>query len=199
MTASCSWQTAKRLISSVPVHYGPYRVSLFEGYSVDISLGGLYLKTELPLNLNEHISLDITLPESNDVVSCEARVAWVNSALAPRKPQLPPGVGVEFVNLSSNVALEIKRFIDRREYPESKQAGDHVEEVADREKICDLHSSCAFYARYKGQSYGSQYHYFCNSYCQGALVSRCKRRLMVKTRGINPPDNMSPTGHLIII
>lgn len=191
-------QITKRLTASMSVHYGPCNTFPFVGDSVDISLGGLYLKTELPLNIDEQVFLAINFPSCHDAVYCKARVAWVNPALIPNKPQYLPGVGVEFLNLTSHVENEIRKFINSSEHIEANQIAGDIEEGLNKEKLCDLHSSCSFFLRYKAQSCGSQYYYFVKSYCMGALGYRCQRRLIVKSRGTIPPDNMSPTGHLII-
>ena len=114
-----SSQIPNRLIASIPIYFGAHGAILFAGDSVDLSLGGLYLKTELPLNLGERIYLNINLPTLDDAVSCEGKVAWVNPSLASSKPHFPSGVGVEFVHLTSNVEEEIKRFINWRTPRES--------------------------------------------------------------------------------
>ena len=192
-------QIPNRLKVSIPIQYKPYESTTFAGNSVDLSLGGLYLKAELPFNLGEHISLIINLPTLEFAFLCEGKVAWVNPSLASHKPLFPSGVGVEFVNLISSAEEEIKKFINWRTLRDRSQTVNNKRETLKEGKICDLHSSCSFYLQYKGPSCGSQYHYFVKSYCRGVLISRCKRRRMFNTRGLSPPDNMSPTGHLTIL
>lgn len=192
-------QISNRLKVSIPIQYKPCESTTFAGNSFDLGLGGLYLKTELPFNLGEHVSLMINLPTLEYAVFCEGIVAWANPSLASRKPLLPSGVGIEFVNLTSIAEEEIKRFINWRTLRDRAQTLNNNKETLEEGKICDLHSSCSFYLQYKGPSCGSQYLYFVNIYCRGTLGYRCKRRLWVRNKGDKPPNNMSPTGHLIII
>ena len=102
---------AKRIKVHINVYYGPYQNTTITGYCLDISVGGLYLKTELALSVDEHISLIMHLPNRLDPVTCNAKVAWINPAIGSRKPELPPGVGVEFLDLTTEELDSISSFI----------------------------------------------------------------------------------------
>jgi len=104
-----------RLKSEIRVFYGPDRKAMLSGFSVDLSTGGLYLKTEVPLQVEECLTLLFTLPGEDRSISCNVRVAWVNSADKPRKPELPPGVGLQFVDLSLEAMKAIRRFLEHNE------------------------------------------------------------------------------------
>jgi Tfp pilus assembly protein PilZ len=56
--------------------------------------GGLFLKTETPFSVNDRLVLSFTLPDVNKIVTCRAKVDWVNLKDEPRKPELPPGIGL---------------------------------------------------------------------------------------------------------
>jgi uncharacterized protein (TIGR02266 family) len=101
----------KRLKTHLKLHYGPYQNAIFLGYCSDISFGGMYLKTELPLLINEHLSLILPLPNRTDPIACNAKVTWVNPAIRARKVALPPGVGIEFFDLSPEELLSIASYI----------------------------------------------------------------------------------------
>lgn len=103
----------KRIKSHIHIHYGPYQNIVIKGHGLDISTGGLYLKTELPLTINEHISLIFHVPYRTDPVTCNAKVAWTNPAIGKRKPELPPGVGVEFIDLTQEELSSISYFIKK--------------------------------------------------------------------------------------
>ena len=91
----------KRLKSEMRVYYGPPPQTVLSDFSVDLSTGGLYLKTNMPLEIDEELMLIFSLPgQEKEAVSCSARVAWVNQEENPLKPELPSGMGVQFVNLS---------------------------------------------------------------------------------------------------
>jgi uncharacterized protein (TIGR02266 family) len=91
----------KRLKSEMRVYYGTPPQTVLSDFSVDFSTGGLYLKTKMPLGIDDDLMLTFSLPGQDEkAVSCGARVAWVNREENPLKPELPSGVGVQFVDLA---------------------------------------------------------------------------------------------------
>ena len=105
----------KRLKSETRVHYGPSHLTALSCFSIDLSTGGLYLQTEAPFAVDESLMLHFSLPEINKTVSCKARVAWINTKDKPRKPELPPGLGIQFVDLSLEDMKSIRRFLEHNE------------------------------------------------------------------------------------
>jgi len=108
-------RTGKRLKAQIRVYYGPAPQKLLSEFSVDISTGGLYVQTDFPLPVNESLTLRLSLPDQKGMVSCNARVAWVNSKANPRKPDLPPGMGIQFVDISLEDMKSIRRFLEYNE------------------------------------------------------------------------------------
>lgn len=104
-----------RLKSQMRVYYGQSQDSILTGFSVDLSTGGLFLTTNFPLEIDENLSLIFSLPDSDRSISCKARVAWTNPEHSPRKPELPPGVGVQFVDMSLEDMKTLKLFLERNE------------------------------------------------------------------------------------
>lgn len=104
-----------RIKAQMRVYYGPMPQKMLSEFSVDLSTGGLYLKTESPLPVDESLTLRFTLPEQKGMVTCEARVAWVNAKQNPRKPELPLGMGIQFVEMSLADMKMIKRFLEHNE------------------------------------------------------------------------------------
>jgi uncharacterized protein (TIGR02266 family) len=104
-----------RINAQVRVYYGPVPQKLLSEFSVDLSTGGLYVKTDFPLPLDENLTLRFTLPEQHRMVTCKARVAWVNPKKNPRKPDLPPGMGIQFVEISLEDMKSIRRFLEHNE------------------------------------------------------------------------------------
>lgn len=105
----------KRLKAQIRIYYGEAPQKVLSEFSVDLSTGGLYLKTDFPLQVDERLLLRFTLPDQKRMVSCNARVAWVNPKVKPRKPELPPGMGVQFVDLSLDDVKSIRRFLEYNE------------------------------------------------------------------------------------
>lgn len=105
----------KRLKAQIRVYYGSAPQKLLSEFSVDLSAGGLYVQTDFPLNVDESLTLRLSLPGQQNMISCHARVAWVNPKVNPRKPELPPGMGIQFVNLSLEDMKSIRRFLEHNE------------------------------------------------------------------------------------
>lgn len=102
----------QRIKAEVRVYYGPAPQKQLSEFSVDLSTGGLYLKTDFPLPVDENLTIRFTLPDHKGMVSCKARVAWVNAKDKPRKPSLPPGMGIQFVDLPLEDMKAIRRFME---------------------------------------------------------------------------------------
>lgn len=68
--------------------------------SEDISLGGIYLITSSFLLAGEELQLSFVLPGSDVPTEVRGRVAWVTKGGIPGKELLPPGVGVEFIEIT---------------------------------------------------------------------------------------------------
>ena len=103
----------KPLNAQLRIYYGPSQNRVLYGFSVDMSTGGLFLKTETPFSVNERVMLSFTLPEVKKVINCSAKVAWVNLAEQPSKPGLPAGVGLQFLNLSTEYLASIQSLLER--------------------------------------------------------------------------------------
>jgi uncharacterized protein (TIGR02266 family) len=105
--------SSKRLKAEMRVYYGATPKTLLSGFSVDLSTGGLYLKTTFPFEVDEELILKFSfLGQEEKAVSYRARVAWVNHQNNPHKPESPPGVGVQFVDLSPENLTSILSFIE---------------------------------------------------------------------------------------
>ena len=114
----------KCMKAELRVYYGPSQKIVLYGFSVDMSSGGLFLKTETPFSVNETVLLSFTLPDVNKVVNCSAKVAWVNLEDEPRKPELPTGIGLQFLDLSTEYLMSIKSLLNH----------DGVEPISEPEK-----------------------------------------------------------------
>ena len=103
----------QRLKSEMRVYYGPSPQTVLSDFSVDFSTGGLYLKTNTPLGLDDDLMLTFSLPGQEKMsVSCSARVAWVNQEKNPLKAELPSGVGVQFIDLAPEDLASIASCLD---------------------------------------------------------------------------------------
>jgi len=102
-----------RIKSQMRVYYGQSQDTILTGFSVDLSTGGLFLTTDFPLDVGESLSLIFSLPDSDRAIRCKARVAWTNRRHEPRKPELPAGVGVQFIDMPLEDMKSLKLFLER--------------------------------------------------------------------------------------
>lgn len=76
---------------------------------LNISRGGIFIRTPDPPPLNREIVLRFAIPGDPEPVRLRGRVVWSN-AHAGRNP-FPPGMGVQFLDLSPEAAARIETFI----------------------------------------------------------------------------------------
>jgi uncharacterized protein (TIGR02266 family) len=107
-TAQTTENLRTPLQAELRVYYGPSQEIVLYGFSMDMSSGGLFLKTETSFSVNDKVLLSFTLPDADKIVNCSAKVAWVNLKDEPKKPELPAGVGLQFLDLSTEYLLSIQ-------------------------------------------------------------------------------------------
>ena len=59
----------KSMKAELRVYYGPSQKIVLYGFSVDMSSGGLFLKTEASFSVNDTVLLSFTLPDADKVVN----------------------------------------------------------------------------------------------------------------------------------
>lgn len=100
-----------RFIARLRVEYGPDQESLLDDYSVNVSMGGLFLETVKPLPEESRLTLSFTLPRKEVKIRCSGRVAWVNHPEYIKNMALPAGMGIQFVDLSLKDMHAIRDYI----------------------------------------------------------------------------------------
>jgi uncharacterized protein (TIGR02266 family) len=100
-----------RVTARLRVHYGPDPKLLLSDYSLNISSGGLFLETGRPLPVDTPLELEFILPAQPRAIRCRGRVAWVNEAVSPVKPNLATGMGVQFLDIGLDDLHAIREFI----------------------------------------------------------------------------------------
>ena len=88
-----------RTKTEMQVYYVVSDQRILSSFTVDLTTGGLYLKTNYPFNVNDTLSLLFALPESDKAIKCHAKVSWLNNNKTRKKLELPPGVGVQFLDV----------------------------------------------------------------------------------------------------
>lgn len=87
--------------------------NFFNGFSSDISAGGLFVTTCERAELGAPVHLKFTLPGGLEI-EAEGEVRWLRE-LSEMQPELLPGVGVAFTAIAPESVHAIETFVARRE------------------------------------------------------------------------------------
>lgn len=76
-----------------------------------MSTGGVFVESRIILPENTEVTVKFKLPNADNIIVSKAMVAWVNDPAAPKKPSLPPGMGLQFRDLSLDDLHTIRAFL----------------------------------------------------------------------------------------
>ncbi len=68
-------------------------------YAVDVSRGGIFIRTREPLSVGSRLKLDFQLLDAAPLLDGEGTVVWIRKP-DPARPEVAPGMGVRFDRLS---------------------------------------------------------------------------------------------------
>ncbi len=80
---------------------------IFSEFTRDINEGGLFIETEKPRPAGTEVSMQFTLPGGHEAVTTVGRVVRVSEG----EDSSPPGMGIEFENLSDEARARINEII----------------------------------------------------------------------------------------
>jgi CheY-like chemotaxis protein len=93
------------------IHYGFDSSNTFSDYSIDLNSGGLFLETTNTKTFDTPFNIEFKLPANWPTIQCKARKAWVNEAQNRKKPELPAGIGIQFLDLPPSGMNAIQDYI----------------------------------------------------------------------------------------
>ena len=82
--------------------------SLIRSYMVNVSNGGLFIKTEHPLPLDAQIGMRVTLPDDDEAMEIRGKVVWTNA----KSKSFPQGMGVQFTEIAPAHKEKIRVFVE---------------------------------------------------------------------------------------
>jgi uncharacterized protein (TIGR02266 family) len=85
-------------------------IDFVTSYMLNISKGGLFVKTDDAYPLDTIVLLRFTMPGDTQPIESEGKVVWSNSN--KRKGYFPRGMGLKFLKLKPDDAEKIKIFVD---------------------------------------------------------------------------------------
>lgn len=102
---------AHRVPARLRISMGEDAGEVLTDFTVNVSLGGVFVETARPFAAGDPLRTSFVLPGREQPVSCRSRVAWVNTAERPTTPSLPPGIGLQFLDLSDEDRAAILAFV----------------------------------------------------------------------------------------
>lgn len=100
-----------RYAARMRVHFGKDGSQIFSDYTLNLSTGGVFLETMNLMAEGTPLTVEFVLPHNNIPINCKACVAWVNHPDIIRNPNLPPGMGVQFLDLKTEDVEAIRSYI----------------------------------------------------------------------------------------
>jgi uncharacterized protein (TIGR02266 family) len=100
-----------RFVAHLRVQYGTDQGSIRTDYSINLSTGGLFVETGNFLTVDTPLTIEFILPKKDKTIVTEGRVAWINHPELKIKPNLPVGIGLQFLGTSLDDMDAISQFI----------------------------------------------------------------------------------------
>lgn len=93
------------------VRYGSGQTEQLHDYTVNLSVGGVFLETGQLVSPGTLMTLEFLVPGCEREVIAKTEVSWVNSPDAPLNPELPTGIGLKFLQLDGSAENAIRKFL----------------------------------------------------------------------------------------
>lgn len=87
--------------------------NFYAGFVENMSQGGLFIATHTKKNVGEKVDFTVHLPGYAEPVSGIGEVRWVR--VYSETSNVPPGVGIRFIELRGNSLTTIESFLKTRE------------------------------------------------------------------------------------
>jgi uncharacterized protein (TIGR02266 family) len=108
----CNRGNEPRFEVELLVYYGLEPHNLRADFSVNLSTGGVFLATTDVLPVDTNLFIMFKLPGNDKIIKCNSRVAWTLDLGSFKKPSLPSGMGLQFINYTMETLRAIRDFID---------------------------------------------------------------------------------------
>ncbi len=102
-----------RFIARLRIRYGEQSEMLLANYSLNLSTGGVFIETTDYLPIDTILSIEFILPDNKRSICCKGRVAWQNRPDAPVNPNLPAGMGLQFLDISLEDMNAVRQYIKK--------------------------------------------------------------------------------------
>lgn len=103
-----------RVDASIKISFGLHPKKFLENFSINIGQGGLFLATGAILSVGTQLNVEFRLPGGMEKIWCLGSVSWVNHPDWMKRPKLPVGMGVEFIDTRSEHMELLHLFVDQQ-------------------------------------------------------------------------------------
>jgi len=104
-----------RFSARLKVHFGTEMKNVLTDYTVNLNTGGLFLATTNLLSIGTEMYVEFSLPDCDQPIYCRARVAWINDPDSLFKPELPSGMGLQFIDITLSAMDAIRSYISKKD------------------------------------------------------------------------------------
>jgi type IV pilus assembly protein PilZ len=108
-------RAAPRVLVDLQVDYASEENYLF-AYITDISETGIFVRTTTPEQPGTHLNLRFAPDDNRPQIEVEGLVIWVNPYRPGAPDNLHPGMGIRFVELSSDLRDRLLELVRRFAY-----------------------------------------------------------------------------------
>ena len=104
-------QPNPRSLTRIAIFYGPYQKKILTDYCINMSTGGVFVETSMVLPEGTELTVKFKLPHTDTLIIAKAKVAWINSPLELKESTFPPGMGLQFLDLSIKDMHAIQTYV----------------------------------------------------------------------------------------
>lgn len=94
--------------------------AFIKSYMINVSNGGIFIKTDKPLPLDTMVMVKMNLPGDTNTMDIQARVVWRNPSGANN--MFPHGMGIQFVKMDDEHRQKIQNFVSKYKNEISKKS-----------------------------------------------------------------------------
>src|SRR6188508_1545292 len=84
-----------------------------ERYSVDVSRGGIFIRTKEPLPVGTNLKFEFQLQDASSLIAGEGTVVWIREH-DPNRTGVAPGMGVKFDKLQPQSQQVLERILTEK-------------------------------------------------------------------------------------
>lgn len=101
----------RKLMKTRVVFEDEFGAGLICLYAEDISLGGLFITSDIPIKVGSYVFLSFCLPDSNVRIRATGQIVRISVGGTGPEPEARQGMGVRFVGLSPEASAAIQDFV----------------------------------------------------------------------------------------